>query len=105
MGNFLEKNDAENLQDFAQTQLDFEFFLKNRNKNVNAADNPDLSFYCVLSSAKECLDTMILYDPFEKDFNLPTAFVKLSNIHGGAARCSHLRFRSVQRPRPQNNRH
>ena len=29
---FLEKNNAENLQDFAQTQLDFEFFLDNRHK-------------------------------------------------------------------------
>jgi hypothetical protein len=33
---FLEKYNAENLQDFAQTQFDFEFFLDDCDKNVNA---------------------------------------------------------------------
>ena len=37
--NFLEKHNAEDLQDFAQTQLDFEFFLDNRNKDVNLVTN------------------------------------------------------------------
>jgi len=32
----LEKDDADNLQDFAQTQLDFEFFLDSGHQNVNA---------------------------------------------------------------------
>ena len=92
---FLEKNDAENLQDFAKTQLDFEFFLENRNKNINADVNPDLSFHCVLGSTKKSFDTQILLDPFEKDLYLPMAFVKLSNSRRWAARCSHLRFRSI----------
>jgi len=48
---FLEKCNAENLQDFAQTQLDFEFFLDDGDQNVNADGNPDLSFYCVLGRA------------------------------------------------------
>jgi hypothetical protein len=33
---FLEKHNAENLQDFAQTQLCFQFFLDDRRQNVNA---------------------------------------------------------------------
>ena len=74
--NFLEKYNAENLQDFAQTQLDFEFFLDNRDQNVNADDNPDLSLHSVLGGAIKRLDTQVLLDPFEKYFYLPAAFVK-----------------------------
>ena len=55
--NFLEKYNAENLQDFAQTQLDFEFFLDNCYENVNTDGNPDLGFHCVLGSAEKCFDT------------------------------------------------
>ncbi len=39
---FLEKYNAENLQDFAQTQFDFEFFLDDCDQNVNVADAPKL---------------------------------------------------------------
>ncbi len=55
--NFLEKYDAENLQDFAQTQIDLKFLLDNRHQNVNADGNPDLSLHCVLGSAEKCFDT------------------------------------------------
>jgi hypothetical protein len=51
--NFLEKHNAENLQDFAQTQLDFQFLLDNRYQNINADGNPDLCLHCVLGSAEE----------------------------------------------------
>ncbi len=77
--NFLEKYNAENLQDFAQTQLDFQFLLDNRYQNVNADSNPDLSLHRVLGRAEKCFDTQILFDPFEEDFYLPAAFVKSSN--------------------------
>ena len=76
---FLKKYNAENLQDFAQTQSDHEFFLDDCNQNVNADGNPDLSLHCVLGSSEECLDSQILFDPFEEDFYPPATFVKLSN--------------------------
>ena len=79
---FLEKYNAENLQDFAQTQFDFEFFLDNCNQNINADGNPDLSLHSVYAGAEKCLDSKVLFDPFEKDFYPPTAFVKLSNCQG-----------------------
>ena len=77
--NFLEKCNAENLQDFAQTQLDFEFFLDNRYQNVNADSNPDLGLHSVLGIAKKCFDTQVLLDPFEEDFYLPATLVKPSD--------------------------
>ena len=76
---FFEKYNAENLQDFAQTQLDFQFLLDNRYQNVNADGNPDLSLHCVLGVAKKCFDSQVLLDPFEKDFYPPAALVKLSD--------------------------
>ena len=76
---FLEKCNAEDLQDFAQTQLDLEFFLDDRNKNVNADRNPYLGLHRILFGAKEGFDSQILLDPFEEDFYLPAAFVKLNN--------------------------
>ena len=76
---FLKKYNAENLQDFAQTQPDLEFFLDDCDQNINADGNPNLGLYCVLGSSKEGLDFQILFDPFEKDFYSPAAFVKLSN--------------------------
>src|SRR4030042_6902157 len=75
--NFLEKNNAENLQDFAQTQLDFQFLLDNRHQNINADSNPDLRLHRILGCAEKCFDSQVLLDPFEKDFYLPSAFVKL----------------------------
>jgi len=76
---FLEKRNAENLQNFAQTQLDFQFLLDNRHQNINADGNPDLSLHRVLGSAEKCFDSQILLDPFEKYFYLPAALVKLSD--------------------------
>ena len=77
--NFLEKYNAENLQDFAQTQLDFQFLLDNRYQNVNADGNPDLSLHCVFGRAEKCFDSQVLLDPLEKDFYLPAALVKPSD--------------------------
>ena len=68
---FLEKHNAENLQDFAQTQLDFEFFLDDCDQNVNADGYPDLSLHGVLGSSEERLDSQGLLDPFEKYFYPP----------------------------------
>ena len=56
---FLEKYNAENLQDFAQTQLDLEFFLDNRGQNVNADGYPNLGFHGVLGSSEKSLPTNV----------------------------------------------
>ena len=54
---FLEKRNAENLQDFAQTQLDFELFLYNRNQNVNADSYPNLGFDGIDAGAEKGFDS------------------------------------------------
>ena len=75
----LEKYNAENLQDFAQTHLDFQFLLDNCHKNINAYGYPDLSFHGIDTGAEKCFDSQLLLDPFEKYFYSPAALVKLSN--------------------------
>jgi hypothetical protein len=75
--NFLEKYNAENLQDFAQTQFDFQFLLDNRYQYVNADGTPDLGLYSIGTGTEEGFDFQVLLDPFEKDFYSPAAFVKL----------------------------
>ena len=54
---FLEKYNAENLQDFAQTQLDLEFFLDNGCQNVNTDGYPDLCFHSVDAGAEKSFDS------------------------------------------------
>jgi hypothetical protein len=76
---FLEKHNAENLQDFAQTQLDFEFFFDNCYQNVNADSYPDLRLDGIDAGAEKSFDSKILFDPFEKDFYSPATFVELGN--------------------------
>ena len=75
----LEKHNAENLQDFAQIQLDLEFSLDNSYQDINADGNPDLGLHSILGDPKKCLDSQVLLDPLEEDFYLPAALVKLSN--------------------------
>lgn len=79
---FLEKYDAENLQDFAQTLLDFEFFLDNGSQHINADSNPDLGFHGIDAGSEKGFDSEVLFDPFEKDFDSPAAFVDLSDYQG-----------------------
>jgi hypothetical protein len=78
----LEKCNAENLQDFAQTWLEIQLFLDNRYQDIDPDCNPDLSLHCVLGGAEKCFDLQVLLDLFEEKFSLPTTFVKLNNCQG-----------------------
>lgn len=75
--NFLEKGNGENLQDFAETSLYFQFLLDDRYQHVNADGDPDLGLYRVFGCPVKRFDAKILFDPFEEQFYLPTAFVEL----------------------------
>ena len=85
----LEKHNAENLQDFGQTHFQFEFFLDNRYEYVHADRDPYLGLDRVDAGAKKRLDTQVLLDPFEEQFDLPAAFVKLGN--GQCRQCKVVR--------------
>ena len=48
-------------------------------QDVNRDGDPDLSFDGVLGSSVECFDAKVLFDPFEKYFDLPAALKQLSD--------------------------
>ncbi len=65
------------MQDFAETAFDFHFFPDDSHQHVNADGNPDLGLYRIFGGPEERLDAKVLFDPFEEQFHLPTAFVEL----------------------------
>jgi len=75
----LEKHNAENLQDFAKTSLDVEFFLDNGRQQIHADCYPYLGLDGVDAGAEKRLYAKILLDPFEEEFYLPAAFEQLRN--------------------------
>ena len=73
-------------------------FSDNGDKYINRDSNPDLSFYSVLGGAVEPLDTQMLFDPFEEQFDLPTTFVERTNSErwkGSMIGKKHIRLASV----------
>src|SRR5215472_14354836 len=56
-----------------------QLFFENGNQEVHRDSGPDLDPYRILGSAVEGFDSQMLFDPFEKQFDLPTAAVELSN--------------------------
>jgi len=64
------------LQDFAERAVDIESLFDDGDKYINRDSNPDLGFYRVLGCAVKGFDSKILFDPFEEEFDLPTALEK-----------------------------
>lgn len=74
---FLEKTDAENLQNFAETPLDFQFLPDNRGQDIYAYGDPYFRLDRIDRGAVEGLDPQILFDPLEEQFHLPATLVQL----------------------------
>ena len=53
-------------------------FFSNNYEQINGDGDPRLDSYGVLRSAVEGFDSQMLYDPFEEEFDVPTATVKLT---------------------------
>ena len=79
---FLEKAQAQNLQNLVQAPVDLEFLLDDRDQDVGAHGNPDLGLHRVFGRAIKRLDSQMLLDPFEEKFHLPAALVQLRDCQG-----------------------
>ena len=55
-------------------------FFENSDEQINGDGDPHLDSNGVLRSAVEGFDSQMLFDPFEEEFDVPTATVKLSDI-------------------------
>ena len=56
-----------------------ETFSNDCDKDIGGDSNPDLGLYRIFGSAVECLDTEMLLDPFEEQFDLPSALVEFGD--------------------------
>jgi hypothetical protein len=67
------------LKDFVECSLNSEPLFDDRHQDVYGNGNLDLSFHGVLGRTIERFDSKILFDPFEEDLDLPSAFEEQSN--------------------------
>ena len=56
-------------------------FFHDGDQDVNRNYNPNLCLHCIFGSAIEPLDPKMLFYPFEEQFDLPAATIKLSDGH------------------------
>ena len=60
-----------------------QFLFNDGNQDISRYAAPNLGLDGVLAVAQKMLDTQVLLDPFEKEFDLPTAFVQGTNRECG----------------------
>jgi len=75
----VERIDTQDLGDFSQAQFASQFLLENGDEQVHAHRDPDLSLHRVVRVAEKGFDPQMLFDPFEEQFDLPTATIQLPN--------------------------
>ena len=57
--------------------LQIQFLFDDGDQYINCDGDPDLRLYGVFGKPVKLFDTQVLLDPFEEQFDLPAAFVKL----------------------------
>jgi len=80
---FFKRMDAENLQSSVQIARQTELFVKDRYHQVNAHSDPDLGFHGVGAGPKIVFDSQVVFDPAEKEFDVPTRLVELGDNQSG----------------------
>jgi len=79
---FLERHYAQNLQKSVKRKLQRQPLLDDRHKDINRDGDPNLGPHRVLGCSIESFDPQVLFDPTEKQFDLPAKFVE----HGDGQR-------------------
>ena len=63
-----------------------EFFFDDGDQHIGGDSAPDLRLDGVLAGAEKALDAQVLFDPFEEEFDLPAAAIKLGDTVSGVQR-------------------
>ncbi len=82
-----------------QRQIEIEPFLDDGHQHISGDGDPYLALDGILGGAEEPLDAQVLFDPFEEQFHLPTAFVECADTRGRDAHVvgqEHQRFASLR---------
>ena len=61
-GHFLEKRQAQDLQNCVERGVDVEPLLDDGDEDISADGNPDMGFHCVLVDAKKRFDAQMLFE-------------------------------------------
>ena len=64
------------MQDFVQASLQLQLPFQDGHEDIDADGDPYLGFHGVVARTVESFDPQMLFDPFEKQFDLPAAFVQ-----------------------------
>ena len=78
---FLEKRHAQDLQDFVQREVYLPFLLDDGDQHIGANRYPNLCLHGVRRSPIKRLDSQMLLDPSEKQFDLPATSVNIRDRH------------------------
>jgi hypothetical protein len=65
-----------------QGEIEMQTLFYNGDQNIGGYGDPYLCFDGILGSAEKSLDAKVLFDPFEEEFHLPTAFVNIADSQG-----------------------
>ena len=71
--------DAQNLENLGQTEFQPQFLANDGNHNIDTDGDPDLCPNRIVACSKKVLDSEVLLYPFEKQFNLPTTLIEVSD--------------------------
>src|SRR3954452_1745637 len=76
---FLEKRDAQDLQDFVQRMSHLQLLANEGHQHINANRDPHLRLHGVRRSPIKRLDSQMLLDPPKEQFDLPATSVNIRN--------------------------
>src|SRR5437762_343965 len=74
---FFKQGDAQDLEDFVEAAVELQFSSQDCHQQVGADRDPDLRLDGIGGEAEDVLDPQVLLDPFEEQFDLPSALVEL----------------------------
>ena len=74
-GRFLEQSGGKDLQNCVERMLKAQSFFDNGDQDINSNGNPNLGLDAVRGSAEETFDPKVLFDPFEKEFDMPAVAI------------------------------
>ena len=75
----LKRMDTQKLESSVESTRELELLVKDGHHEVNGDRDPDLGLHCVGTGAEVVFDTQVAFDPFEKEFDLPSRLVDLGH--------------------------
>jgi hypothetical protein len=80
---FLEKRETQDLKQSVEIVLETQALFDDGDQHINRDCDPNLGLDAVVGSAEEVLDSEMLLDPFEKEFDLLAITIERSNGQRG----------------------